>query len=276
MGSSPEFIHARRYTRIEDHLEHEQPQHRVRISRPLLLASQEVTVQQFRKFADATGYVTTVERNKRGGRHIEDRRQGFVQKPEFTWRNPGYPQADSHPVVHVTWEDAHAYCDWLSKAEHAKYRLPTEAEWEYACAGDSEFQHPFALRWHSFAMCVNCADASIRRSMGARYDVPIPWDDGYAFTAPVGTYWTNRFGLSEMLGNVWELCEDNWTERYDGPQSADAVTTDPLKRGATASVCRGSSFFCNTEDARACRREMLEAHEARSDVGFRIVREVSP
>lgn len=108
----------------------------MRITKPFYLGAYEVTVGEFRKFVEDSGYKTDAEKDgidswafntKTGKLEPEGR------KPEYTWRNPGWEQTDDHPVVNVTWNDAVAFCEWLSRKEGATYRLPTEAEWEYAC-----------------------------------------------------------------------------------------------------------------------------------------------
>jgi formylglycine-generating enzyme required for sulfatase activity len=93
-------------------------------------------VEQFRRFVDATGYVTEPERNG-GGRHLVAPQGTTERRPEFIWRSPGFEQEDSHPVLLVTWNDARAFCEWLSSKDGRRYRLPTEAEWEYCCRAGS-------------------------------------------------------------------------------------------------------------------------------------------
>src|SRR5262245_15716273 len=110
----------------------ESPQHRVRISHPYSMGVYEVTVGQFRAFVAATGHRTAAEGEESSGfdggtRTFQYDRRGFH------WRNPGWEQTEDHPVLNVNWFDAVAFCEWLSRKEGRTYRLPTEAEWEYAC-----------------------------------------------------------------------------------------------------------------------------------------------
>ena len=109
----------------------ELPQHRVRITRPFYFGMCEVTVGEFRRFVEAKAYQTDAERDGQGGFGWDGK--AFVQKPAYTWLNAGFPQTDDHPVVNVSWNDAVAFCQWLAQEEKRAYRLPTEAEWEYAC-----------------------------------------------------------------------------------------------------------------------------------------------
>jgi formylglycine-generating enzyme required for sulfatase activity len=111
------------------------PQHHVAFVHPFLMGAHEVTIGQFRQFVQATGYKTEPERDGKGGVAPGE----TDKRPEITWASPSRPKADesavddSHPVTQLTWNDAVAFCEWLSKKEGVTYRLPTEAEWEYAC-----------------------------------------------------------------------------------------------------------------------------------------------
>ena len=111
----------------------EMPARDVRLTRDFYLGEHEVTVGQFAAFVAATGYQPEVERDPRGGFGFDPETGAFVQRVAFNWRSPGFEQDDSHPVVQTSWNDAEAFCAWLSKKEDATFRLPTEAEWEYAC-----------------------------------------------------------------------------------------------------------------------------------------------
>src|SRR5262249_14501883 len=110
----------------------ERPQHRVRIKNPFLLGMHQVTRGQFRRFVDAVGYKTEAEKYGKGGWGWDLTAGREVADPKYTWRSSGFEQTDEHPVVNVSWNDAKAFCDWLSKQEGQTYRLPSEAEWEYA------------------------------------------------------------------------------------------------------------------------------------------------
>ena len=110
----------------------ELPQHLVAITRPFYLGVYHVTRGQFNQFAADSNYKTEAETNGKGGWGC-DGQDHLVQKPEYNWRNPGFDQTDEHPVVNVSWKDAMAFCRWLGHKEGKEYRLPREAEWEYAC-----------------------------------------------------------------------------------------------------------------------------------------------
>jgi formylglycine-generating enzyme required for sulfatase activity len=116
---------------------------RVRIMKPFYLGVYPVTRGQFRRFVEAAGYRTEAEKVGKGGRGWDGAAGNWVQNPKFTWRSPGFEQTDDHPVVNVSWNDASAFCEWLSGQEGQKYRLPTEAEWEYACRAGSQTRYCF-------------------------------------------------------------------------------------------------------------------------------------
>ena len=119
------------------------PPRRVWIDAPFYLGTCEVTRDQFRRFVEVTGYITDAEKDGEGGWGYNPRTRTPEQDPRYTWRDPGFAQDGEHPVVNVSWNDAVAFAAWLSRAEGRNYRLPTEAEWEYACrAGRRPVTHP--------------------------------------------------------------------------------------------------------------------------------------
>ena len=120
----------------------EWPRHEVALSRPFYLGAHEVTVGQFRRFMNETGHKTEAERDG-GAFFLNSERSAAKRDPKLTWQAPGWKQDDNHPVVCVTWNDALAFCKWLGKREGKLYRLPTEAEWEYACRAGSQTDFHF-------------------------------------------------------------------------------------------------------------------------------------
>jgi formylglycine-generating enzyme required for sulfatase activity len=113
----------------------EYPLHRVRITKPFYLGTHEVTVGQFRHFVKDTGYKTDAEKGTLFAGAIGWKRdtEDFERNAKYSWQNAGFEQTEGHPVVNVSWNDALEFCKWLSGKEGKTYRLPTEAEWEYAC-----------------------------------------------------------------------------------------------------------------------------------------------
>lgn len=275
----------------------ERPAHRVRISRPFEMAVTEVTVGQFRQFVAETGYVTVAE--KRGGAigcfpDEKDYVDRFHQDPSITWKTPGFAQTEAHPVVAVSWTDANSFCAWLSRKDGVTYRLPTEAEWEYACrAGTTEWyswgRDPDEAYSHA-----NVADAALEAAQPntTRFQraVRLKPDegDGVVFTAAVASYKPNAWGLYDMHGNVWEWCQDRWSEDtyerlLDGVSRADRdqfEVRDPLFERETDQhrygdwrVIRGGAWTCAPASVRCSIRTFAEAADAAVYTGFRLVRE---
>jgi formylglycine-generating enzyme required for sulfatase activity len=244
----------------------EKPQHRVRITRPFYLGVHEVTRGQFAQFVKASGYKTFAEQN-RGGFGPTDM-GGTVQRPEYTWRSPGFEQTDDHPVVNVTRRDAIAFCDWLTKSDGQTCRLPTEAEWEYACrAGTTTlFQHgddPEGL-----AAVGNIADATAKEKY-TQWPT-IAGRDGQVFTGPVGSYRANALGLCDMHGNVWEWCADV----YDSEYYAWSPASDPRGPiGDGLPMKRGGGWNSTPRGARSAVREWTIRNLMDCSIGFRVVRE---
>jgi formylglycine-generating enzyme required for sulfatase activity len=248
--------------------------HEVQITRPFHLAAHSVTVGQFRQFVEdkdyhgGKNYQTEAERDGQGGYGWnEDKKYYEGRDPKYTWRNTGWkPYDDDHPVVNVTWNDAVAYCAWLTKKEGKagfEYRLPTEAEWEYACRAGTTTTYctgddPECLKGYA-----NIADASLKRKYpGATYVVD--FDDGYPFTSPVGKFKPNDWGLYDMHGNVWQWCSDRYG-KYDKTDNKDPQ--DANEHGLR--VLRGGSWFNGPRNCRAANRYRSEPADRGNNVGFR-------
>ena len=163
----------------------------------------EVTRAQFAEFAAATGHSTS-------GCIIWRAPDGWVNRSGASWRDPGFGQSDSHPVVCVNWEDASAYVQWLSGKTGEQYRLPTEAEWEYAARAGTTTTWPWGERQDDLCAHGNSFDITGDEVFGNWRRVDCR--DGAVWTAPVGSFAPNVFGLYDMLGNVWEWTSDCWEE----------------------------------------------------------------
>lgn len=170
-------------------------------------------MEQFAQFAEASQYRTEAEKDGQGGLVFNAEIRDWKRTAGLTWRNPGIPQHGSHPVVMVSWNDAQAFCNWLGARERKTCRLPTEAESEYACrAGTTSFWY-VGNEERELRRVANIADSSFKRQFPAA-TANVPWDDGYPFTAPVGRFEPNAFGLYDMHGNVWEWCHDWYDAKY--------------------------------------------------------------
>ncbi len=210
-----------RITALVDEL----PRHKVRITRPFLLGMHALTIGQFRRFVSESGYQTEAERDGTGGWGYNPDIAYFEgRKPEYSWRDPGFLQDDRHPVVNVTWNDAQALCQWLSRREGRRYRLPSEAEWEYACRAGTTTRFHSGDEPEDLVRVANLFDAACRPLFPQWEKYCVAASDGCSFTAPVGSYQPNAFGLYDMHGNVWEWCADWYAHDYYRESPADDPT----------------------------------------------------
>ena len=167
----------------------ERPRHCVRINR-FFLGKTEVTVGQWRLFVRDSGYISQAEHGGGGQIRISGKRKEAYRR-DASWKNPYLPQTDRHPVVLVSWDDAQVFCKWLSHKTGLHYRLPSEAEWEYACrtgGGGENVDDLDAVAWFE--------------------------DNSGGTTHPVAGKRPNAFGIYDMQGNVWEWCQDRYSEEY--------------------------------------------------------------
>ena len=189
-------------------LENEYPFHKVRISRPFFICATHVTVGWFRKFVEETGYITDAE-DENGGQSFDAQRGRFERKSGSSWKNPGWTISDDQPAVMVSYNDAQAFCEWLTAREKLPYKLPTEAQWEYAARG--------GLPMSQFPWGDSLPDG--RRCKYADKNSDFEWRDrnadcGYKYVAPVGSYEPNGYGLYDMAGNALQWVRDHYGEDY--------------------------------------------------------------
>jgi len=261
---------ARRFGLKAGDYENEHPLHRVKITNPFYLSVHEVTVGQFRKFVSATGDKTEPERDGKGGYGWNESKGKFEGcDPKYNWRNTGWKQTVEHPVVNVTWNDAVRFCEWLSRKEGRKYRLPTEAEWEYACRAGTTSLYQCGDDSESLARVGNMSDGTAK-AMLTNYSswTYIRARDGYVFTAPAGKFQPNAFGLFDMHGNVWEWCSDWYGQDYYG-QSQE---TDPQGPSSGSSrALRGAAWGSNPQRMRSAGRDRRGPSDRNYSIGFRVV-----
>jgi formylglycine-generating enzyme required for sulfatase activity len=247
-------------------------QHEVTLSKPFYMGIHLVTVDQFAAFVKDSGYTTDAEKDgASGGIEINDGKLVNRRMGGASWRDPSFDQKGDHPVVQVSWNDAKAFCEWLSKKSGKTVALPTEAQWEYACRAGTKTDWPWGDNPDDGKGWANCADQCLKKLLfnngdGVKF---FNWDDGFAFTSPAGSFRPNAFGLFDMIGNAAHWCQD----RY-GDYGKVAVT-DPV--GATtgmARVVRGGSW--NNYGPRNCRsaaRYRFAPNFRNERYGFRIVLE---
>ena len=235
----------------------EMPQRRVRVEQ-FALGRYEVTRAEYAVFAAATG--RDPARLCLGG---------VVAVEQVDWQSPGYPQTDDHPVVCVSWSDARAYVRWLSRETRVSYRLPSEAEWEYAARGGTTTSRYWGEGPSGQCANANGADAAALRRFGG-WTWTQPCTDGRVFTAPVGTFGANGFGLFDVLGNVDEWVEDCWHDNYRGAPSDGRAWTSGVD--CERRVLRGGSWQGGSAGLRSTNREGEFDTFSFIDAGFRVAR----
>lgn len=249
-------------------LDDEKPVHKVTIANPFYLGQYEVTVEQFRQFVEATGYVTDAENGTgfQGAFGWNRDTMEFKMNEKYSWWNTGFAQSDAHPVVNVSWNDAVEFCKWLSRKEGQTYRLPTEAEWEYACRAGTTTRYSHGDDSEGLAKIGNVADAAFEAQFPELKGL-IKASDGYAYTSPAGSFLPNPFGLYDMHGGVWEWCAD-W---YDAEYYEKSPTNDP---GGPATgeerVYRGGGWFNCTRGCRSASRSGSQPENRNLTLGFRV------
>ena len=261
-------------------LKDEAPVHSVHITHDFFLGRTEVTVAQFETFLEASGYVPESIADGTGGYGYNAtydpattvRGDAFEgRNPRYSWQNPGFDQTPDHPVLNVTWNDAVAMARWLSGREAAVYRLPTEAEWEYACRAGSKQRYAGSDDPTSLLRTANTFDADAARNWPKWQAQALPGSDGFAFTAPVGSFAPNAFGLYDMLGNAWEWTSDWHSDTY----YAESPRNDPQgPADGRVRVRRGGSWHTWALYARCAYRNWNTPQTRYTLVGFRLVREV--
>jgi len=249
----------------------EGPQRTVTIARPFALGRYEVTVDEFKRFVAAGSYVTEAERNVvvTGCVAWSDSDGKSEWRGGHSWRSPGFDQTDRHPVVCVSWNDAQAYVQWLGRQTGQTYRLPSEAEWEYAARAGSSTSRPWGDGPKDACRHANGADQS-RSPSGRTWSVKHECNDGFFFTASVGSYAPNRFGVNDMMGNASEWVQDVLHENYSGAPSDGSVWSvggDPKWR-----MVRGGSWLDYPRDLRSASRYGYGPYDRRDSLGFRIAR----
>lgn len=259
--------------------ENEGPQHTVRVDL-FSVGQTEVTVTQFRQFVQATGYKTDAERRVQvhafSGCHKDS------PEASFHWRSPGWAVKDNEPVVCVSWNDSIAYTDWLNRISGKKYRLPTEAQWEYAARAGTNTSRHWGDDPNQACVYGNVSDQTTDPAGNSRSSRYIYWHqctDGYWFVAPIAHYKPNAFGLYDMLGNAQEWTLDcysanEYQRRKDSGQawSALAVSTESEQ---CMRVTRGGSSFASPMFVRSASRSLFGASLADNLTGFRLVRYIS-
>jgi formylglycine-generating enzyme required for sulfatase activity len=227
----------------------------------------EVTVGEFREFVEATGYRTDPEKDGLGCFTFEPSTRWVLER--VTWDDHTFDQGEDHPVVCVSWNDAAAFAGWKSEREGKVYRLPTEAEWEYAAKSRGEVNHRYP--WGDGEPSGNFGDVNLRRAYPDwPWRVWEEYDDGYLHTAPVGSFAPNRLGVYDISGNVWEWVDD-W---YNGGFYGHSPVRNPrAPRTDNTKIRRGGGWSDDMRHTRIVNRSRNVPLVGRFDLGFRLVME---
>jgi formylglycine-generating enzyme required for sulfatase activity len=249
----------------------ERPQHYVRFDRGFALARTEVTVGQFRRFAEATGHRSRAER--RGYSTVYDERRGsLVRRSGVDWRHDytGAPASDDLPVLHVSARDAEAYAQWLAEQTGQAYRLPSEAEFEYALRAGNQGRFPWGDADTPPPNAGNFTGARDRSPGGRDWRNAFPdYGDGYWGPAPVASFAANAFGLHDMAGNVSEWVADCWHDSYRRAPADGGAWVNP---GCRTRVLRGGSWASSPAQTRSAWRLSADADTTNARLGFRVAR----
>jgi formylglycine-generating enzyme required for sulfatase activity len=246
-------------------VKNEFPAHKVTLTRDFRIGRYEITVNQFRIFVEETKYVTDCEREENPAGWGYDSQQGkLIRDRRFHWRlyDDRNPCEGDEPVVNVSWKDAVAFCKWLTDksrtdgyiGNNEEFRLPTEAEWEYCQRSGTTgpfgiLRNPDHLRLYGNLGQTNPAALSKRRFFQLQDKPPTH---------------ENRFGLSDMVGNVWEWCQDSY-----GPYSSESAMDPVASQEGNSHVIRGGSWASKVLDCTSTRRESRSSGSDR--IGFRVV-----
>ncbi|HEY9005321.1 MAG TPA: formylglycine-generating enzyme family protein [Ohtaekwangia sp.] len=291
-----------------DAYEHERPAHGVRV-KGFWMDETEVTNEQFKKFTDATNYITVAERKPTWEElsrqlppgtpkppdsllvpgslvfhapeqpvMLNDYTQWWEWKKGVNWQHPEGPDSNldgkwNHPVVHIAYEDALAYATWAGK------RLPTEAEWEFASRGGQEQQR------YSWGSEVSPQGKFMANTFQGSFPTRNLAEDGFASSSPVKTFPANNYGLYDMIGNVWEWTSDWYDATYFQSLARMAITEDPKGPAksydpnepyAQKRVTKGGSFLCASNycvNYRPSARQGTSVDSGQSHIGFRCVKD---
>ena len=226
------------------------------IPKGFLIGVTEVTREQFGLFIVESGHRPFISSGRRTLRFPDGRTAtGDV---EISWRLPGFAQVSGDPVAMVSWNDAVAYCDWLSKREGRKYRLPTEAEWEYACRAGTDTPYFNGTTANDLKKVGWCNFNTFRAFFGS----------SNTGTKPVGSFEPNPWGLFDVHGNVQE-----WTSDFLGEYPSEAVTDPKGPAEGEKRVHRGGAWSDNPNACRSAYRGASPPDSGYPHVGFRVVLE---
>lgn len=245
------------------------PQHMVTIPADFAIGRFEVSTAEFGAFIAATGYEPV-------GPCMEfSAPDSFTIDPETNWIDTGFPQSEQYPVSCVSYFDAVAYANWLSATTGYNYRLPSEAEWEYAARAGSTAPYYWGRSETDACTYANVrsagADSISKRQSESDVADGLPCDDGFPHSSPVGSFVANDFGLYDMQGNVWEWMADCNHKDYEGAPADGSAWIDA--EGCQFGVIRSGSFLNRVERSSTTVRAGRPREGRATNMGFRVVRD---
>ncbi len=278
-GAGPELVVVRhgRFTMgaIEEDVsrkDSELPAHPVEFKRGFAIARNEVTVAEYRRFVQATGYRSLATRA--GHSTVYDEKGGvFSEHENVDWQNDhvGRVADPQLPVVHLAWVDAATYAAWLSKETGKVYRLPSEAEFEYVLRAGSQGLYPWGANTPTSIVGNLTGDGDLSRSGRQWSNAIAGYRDAYWGPAPVRSFAQERFGTFDMIGNVMEWTLDCWHDSYQRAPLDGSAWVNP---GCPQRVARGASWSSSPDYARSSARQPMPIETTTARLGFRVVREI--
>jgi len=257
----------------DGHRPSEEPAHEVKIAAGFALGRDDVTVAQFRAFVGDADYQTDAE--KFGSSSVYDEESGrMIDLHDATWKDDflGVRAADNLPVINVSWNDAKAYVQWLAARTGKKYRLPSEAEFEYALRAGTTTRYEWGDKNPTkvYANLTGDGDRSphLHRSWAKAFP---KYSDGFWGPSPVGSFPPNKFGLRDIDGNVSDLIEDCWHENYTRAPADSRAWVNP---GCSERVVRGGSWGSAPDQSRSAFRVAAPADTRSARVGIRVARDL--
>lgn len=255
-----------------DSTEAERPARNIRFDRGIAISRTEVTVAEFRRFVNATQYRARATR--RGYSTIYDERSGnFVRAGNVDWRSDyvGRPATENMPVLHISAGDAVRYAEWLSEQTGQRYRLPSEAEFEYVLRAGSQSRYPWGdgappPRAGNFTGAMDISPSGRRWS-----NAFAGYGDGAWGPTTVGSYEPNRWGVHDLAGNVSEWVDDCWHSNFRRAPRDGRPWVNP---GCRNQVIRGGSWASSPAHTRSAWRQSTDVNNTSARVGFRLVREI--
>jgi formylglycine-generating enzyme required for sulfatase activity len=244
----------------------EGPTRVVTFARPFAIGIFEVTRDQYAVFVRATGRADPPACMVWTGARLE-------LVPGKSWRDPAIAQTDEHPAVCVSWRDASAYAAWLSAKTGHRYRLPSEAEWEYATRGGVQAAYAFPGGEAGACAYANVGDRSAKAAVPAWRTADC--DDGFGFgTAPVGSFRPNGFGLHDTIGNVWEWMADCFRPSFDSAPADGSTWGNGGDCGSVVDRGGGFSSLIAGNLRPANRSRAPSPDNPAYSLGFRVARDL--